>query len=160
MDPAYVSVAEFVKTLQAGENFQAERITPLALADALERDNRAALTLVRKLPADAATLRFEVADIRAWSHLGLHLAQKLRGAVALQTYRATGNAAFKNKAVESLKLALGEWDELIRVTRPMYRDMKLAHYNGNAFTANPHNLFHWALIRDEVARDIEVAAAE
>ena len=35
--------------------------------------------------------------------------------------------------------------------------MKLTHYNGNSFDANPNNLFHWALIRDEVAQDVEVA---
>jgi hypothetical protein len=37
--------------------------------------------------------------------------------------------------------------------------MKLAHYNGNSFDANPNNLFHWALIRGEVAKDLEVARA-
>ena len=52
---------------------------------------------------------------------------------------------------------LGHWDEVIATTRPLYRDMPLAHYNGNAFVANPDNLFHWARIRDEVARDVEIA---
>ena len=37
--------------------------------------------------------------------------------------------------------------------------MPLTHYNHNAFDANPNNLFHWALIRDEVAQDVEVARA-
>jgi hypothetical protein len=53
--------------------------------------------------------------------------------------------------------ALADWDQLVAVTRPIYRDMKLTHYNGNSFDANPQNLFHWALIRDEVARDVDVA---
>ena len=35
--------------------------------------------------------------------------------------------------------------------------MKLTHYNGNSFDANPDNLFHWERIRAEVAADIEVA---
>jgi hypothetical protein len=47
---------------------------------------------------------------------------------------------------------------LIRITRPIYKDMKLAHYNGNSFDANPNNLFHWALIRNEVANDLVVAS--
>ncbi len=46
---------------------------------------------------------------------------------------------------------------MIRITRPIYKDMKLTAYNGNSFDANPDNLFHWARIRDEVARDVEVA---
>lgn len=35
--------------------------------------------------------------------------------------------------------------------------MKLTHYNHNFFVPNDDNLFHWALIRDEVARDVEIA---
>ena len=53
--------------------------------------------------------------------------------------------------------ALADWDQLGAKTRPLYRDMKLTHYNGNSFDANPQNLFHWALIRDEVAKDVDVA---
>ena len=34
-------------------------------------------------------------DIKAWSNLGLHLAEKLKGAVALQTYRVKGKEEFK-----------------------------------------------------------------
>jgi hypothetical protein len=44
-----------------------------------------------------------------------------------------------------------------RITRPLYQDMKLTHYNHNFFVANPDNLFHWARVRDEVARDLDVA---
>ena len=35
--------------------------------------------------------------------------------------------------------------------------MMVTHYNVNSFDPNPDNLFHWALIRDEVARDVDVA---
>jgi hypothetical protein len=35
--------------------------------------------------------------------------------------------------------------------------MPLTHYNHNGFVANDDNLFHWALIRDEVAEDVESA---
>ena len=158
MDPAYVSVAEYVKAAQAGKSFGPDRITPLQLADILERDCREALGLVKAInTSDNTSLRYEVADVTAWSFLGMHLAQKLRGAVALATYRTTGDEAAKQKAITHLAAALASWDQLIAVTRPIYRDMKLTHYNGNSFDANPKNLFHWALIRDEVARDVEVA---
>jgi hypothetical protein len=30
-------------------------------------------------------------------------------------------------------------------------------YNRNSHDANNNNLFHWALIRDQVARDVEIA---
>jgi len=158
MDPAYVSVADYVKTVAAGGSYAADRITPLQLADLLERDCRAALAVVKPIgTAGNNSLMYEVADVQAWSQLGLHLAEKLRGAVALETFRTTGYARDKKQAVAHLKKALAAWDDLVSITRPIYKNMKLAHYNGNSFDANPNNLFHWALVRGEVAADVEVA---
>jgi hypothetical protein len=160
LDPDYVSVADFVKTRLSGGSFAASRVTPDKLAAALERDCRTALGLIRPIRIDGDTsLMYEVSDIRIWAGLGQHLAEKLRGAIALETFRATGDEAQKQAAIGHLEKALAHWDEVIRVSRPIYRDMKLAHYNGNSFDANPNNLFHWALVRDEVARDVEVARA-
>lgn len=158
MDPDYVSVADYVRARRAGETFASNRITPPLLADTLERDNREALRLVSDIDTSGnASLMYEVADVRTWANLGLHLAEKLRGAVALQTFRASGDVNDQRAAVDHLQRALEYWDEVIAITRPIYRDMKLTAYNGNSFDANPHNLFHWALIRDEVAWDVEVA---
>ena len=158
MDPDYVSVADYVKTLHSGGRFADSRVTPDELADSLERDSRAALALIDPIRVGSnASLGQEVADIRIWAGLGLHLAEKLRGAIALETWRANGDEARKQAAVGHLEKALTHWDEVIRVSRPIYRDMRLTHYNGNAFTANANNLFHWALIRDEVAADVEAA---
>lgn len=160
LDPDYVSVADFVKTRRGGGTFTADKVTPDKLAAVLEHDNLAALALVRRIdPRGDVALRYEVADVQAWAYLGLHLAEKLRGAIALENFRAGGAAGDRQHAIEHLRKALGHWDQLIAVTRPIYKDMRLAHYNGNSFDANPHNLFHWALIRNEVARDVEVALA-
>ena len=98
-----------------------------------------------------------MADVQAWAYLGVHLAEKLRGAVALATYRIAGDEEIKQQAIGHLQQALAYWTQLSAITRPLYRDMKLTHYNGNSFDANPDNLFHWERIRDEVARDVEVA---
>jgi hypothetical protein len=158
MDPAYVSVADYVKSIRAGGKFAEDRITPPKLIELLERDNHAALELTKRIDTTGnASLMYEVADVKTWALLGLHLAEKLRGAIALQTFRASGDANDKQLAMEHLQKALGYWDQVIAVTRPIYKDMKLTHYNGNSFDANPKNLFHWALVRDEVARDVEVA---
>ena len=102
---------------------------------------------------------YEVADVKTWAHLGLHLAEKLKGALALHTYRLAGGDDNKRKAVGHLQEALQEWDEVVKITRPLYRDMRLTHYNHNSFQANEDNLFHWALVRDQVARDVEIARA-
>jgi hypothetical protein len=158
LDPSYVSVADYVKTLRAGGHFGTDRVTPPELAESLEHDSNAALALVKGIdPKNNVALMYEVADVKAWSQLGLHLAEKLRGAVALQDFRAGGSPADQQQAIAHLQKALAAWDGLIRITRPIYKDMKLTHYNGNAFDANPDNLFHWALVRGEVAADVEVA---
>ncbi len=89
MDPDYVSVADYVKTRRAGGQFGADRMTPDKLATLLERDSRRALELVKPIDSRGnASLEYEVADVRAWAFLGLHLAEKLRGAIALENYRA------------------------------------------------------------------------
>jgi hypothetical protein len=158
MDPAYVSVADYVKSLWEGTSLAADRITPPKLIDMLERDNREALRLVSAISTTGnIALTHEVADVKAWANLGLHLAEKLRGAVALQMFRHSGDDKQLQQSIDHLQKALGYWDELILITRPIYRDMKLTHYNGNSFDANPNNLFHWERIRAEVAADIEVA---
>jgi hypothetical protein len=146
--------------MRKGETFPPGRVTPEALADRLERDTRAALQLVEGIDTkDDASLLYEVADVQAWAHLGLHLASKLRGAVALQTYRLGGGEGSRAEAVAHLERALVHWDDLVRLTRPLYRDMRLTHYNHNFFVPNEKNLFHWALVRDEVAADVAIARA-
>ncbi len=158
MASEYVNVADYVAKTLAGEGFTAGTITPVILADSLERDNRQALALIEDVdPGDSTALRYELADIKIWSHLGLHLAEKLRGAIALKTFQSTGDAAQQQQAVKHLENALDQWDEVIAISRPLYRDMRLTHYNHNAFVANDDNLFHWAKIRDEVAADIKIA---
>lgn len=158
MASEYVSVGDYVETILNGGSYKAGRITPPMLADMLERDNQRALKLVNGIDTSGnASLMYEVADVRTWANLGLHLAEKLRGAVALQTYRQAGSEEKKRKAVGHLKQAVHYWDEVIEITRPLYRDMRLTHYNHNFFDANDDNLFHWALIRDEVVKDVELA---
>jgi hypothetical protein len=154
----YVSVMEYVEKTLKGETFGKERVTPYQLADMLEKDNRKALRLVENIEVSGnAYLMYEVADIKVWAYLGLHLSEKLRGAIALQTYRLQGR--LQDEAIEHLKNVLKYWDKVIEITRPIYNDMRLTHYNHNFFTANNNNFFHWALIRDQVAKDVAIAIA-
>jgi hypothetical protein len=103
---------------------------------------------------------FEVADIKTWANLGLHFAEKLRGAVALQTYRTKGGEQDKQAAVKHLENALKFWDVVIGITRPIYNDMPLVHYseqNGVRSKKNQRLTFHWEKLRPDVARDVETA---
>ena len=160
MDPDYVSVADFVAATR--------RALPSRPAASRRRRSPTGSSATTARPCAWSTdidtqggcvAEYEVADVETWAHLGLHLAEKLRGAVALQTFRLGGDDEQQARAVAHLERALAEWDEVVRITRPLYRDMKLTHYNHNFFVANDRNLFHWALIRDEVAEDVAIARA-
>ena len=103
---------------------------------------------------------FEVADVKTWANMGLHFAEKLKGAVALQTYRTKGGEENKQSAIKHLQNALQYWDEVVSITRPIYNDMPLVHYseqNGVRSEENKHLTFHWEKIRSDVAKDIETA---
>lgn len=158
MASEYVSVGDYVAKINKGEKFANERVTPPTLAAMLEADNQKALQLVSGIDTTGnASLMYEVADIKTWANLGLHLAEKLKGAVALQQFRLTGNPEQQQQAIQHLEKALAYWDEVVRITRPIYRDMPLTHYNHNSYDENKNNLFHWALIRDQVKADVDIA---
>jgi hypothetical protein len=161
LDPDYVSVLDFVKSTLDGITFDKNKITPPILADMLESDCNKALALVKNFKSSTnASLQQELADIRVWANLGLYFAEKLRGAVALQTYREKGQEEDKHEAIKRLENALRYWDEVVNITRPLYNDMPLVHYSeqdGKPWKENDHLRFHWALLRGEVAKDIEIA---
>jgi hypothetical protein len=160
-DPDYVSVAEYVKTISAGGSFAKNRVTPPELARLLEQDCRKALALVKNISTTTnKALLYEVADVKTWANLGLHLAEKLRGAIALQTYREQGDERYKQEAIKHLETALWFWDTVISITGPLYNDMPLVHYSeqdGKPWKENDHLRFHWEKLRPDVARDIETA---
>jgi hypothetical protein len=160
MDPDYISVKDYVKGLQTGKVYKKNQTTPPMLIQMLEHDCQKALDLVIDIQAaDNASLRYELADIRIWANLGLHLAQKLRGTIALQSYRSGLGEGQKTEAIAAFTDALAYWDKVIAISRPLYNDMPLTHYNGSSHDRNDENLFHWALIRDQVAHDLAIANA-
>lgn len=154
----WLSVKDFVAKRQAGEALDAHVVTPLMLADRMEADSRNALGLVHGIDTTGdPSLMYEVADVKTWANLGLYYAEKLRGAVALQSYRTAGNEADRQAAVSHLTKSLAFWDEVIAITRPIYKDMPLTHYNPPNNQRSDDNLFHWALLREPIAEDIEAA---
>jgi hypothetical protein len=158
LDPAYVSVADYVTAELNGQTFAEDRVTPPTLARQLEADCAKALRLVEGLDTSGnVALTYELADVRAWAHLGLHLAEKIRGATALQTYRKAGGAANKAAAIRHLESALEHWDKVAAITRPLYHDMLLTHFTGQSKALNPDAKFHWALLRPQVTKDLEAA---
>jgi hypothetical protein len=162
LDPdTYVSIADYVKTTLAGGSIDAKKITPPMLAGLLEKDCKKALELVAGINTSKNTaLMFEVADIKTWANLGLNLAEKIRGGLALQTYRTKGGEENKQEAVQHLEKALDYWKVVVSITRPIYNDMPLTHMmdqGGKSWKENYYDKFHWAMITPQVAADVETA---
>jgi hypothetical protein len=133
-------------------------VTPPVLVKMLQQDCNKALKLVAGIDTDDnASLMYEVSDIMTWSYLGLHLAEKLEGAMDLQRFYISGDEKDRESSIRHLENALTYWDRVIAITRPIYKDMPLTHYNGSSRDRNDNNLFHWARIRPEVANDIDIA---
>jgi hypothetical protein len=160
-DPDYVSVEDYVKATAEGTSFATNKITPPVLINMLERDCKEALRLVKNInTVGNNALMFEVADIKTWANMGLHFAEKLKGAIALQTFRTNGGEANKLEAIHHLGNALKYWDEIVSITSPIYNEMPLVHYseqNGVRSEENRHLTFHWKKLRPDVAKDIEMA---
>ena len=148
LDPKYVNIADFVK---AGGQVPADRVSPLQLAAELERDMAEARNLaaaVRQRGNVSPSLAAEMADIDAWTAHGLYFAAKLRGGVALATYRRSGQKAEQASAIAHLKTAAGHW-----------RDLAAAgtRFNRHRMSHNAGELFSWARFLPAVERDIEIA---
>ena len=156
--PDYVSVKNYINTLNSGGTFPQNTITPPVLVKMLNDDCNNALALVKDIDyKDNVSLMYEVSDVRTWANLGLHLAEKIEGAMELQKFYISGDEKNREQSVKHLKIALEYWDKVIDITRPIYRDMPLTHYNGSSYNRNDNNLFHWSRIRTQVAYDIEIA---
>ena len=161
LDPSYVSICEYVKGLLANQDFSPSKITPPLLAEMLEKDCSKTLNLVNDIDVKNNTsLMFEVADVKTWANLGLFFAEKLKGAVALETFRLSGREINKQAAVNHLEKALEYWDKVINITRPLYINMPLVHLSeqdGKSWKENDNLRFHWELLRPDVAKDVEIA---
>ncbi|MDI1248793.1 MAG: hypothetical protein PSV13_08020 [Lacunisphaera sp.] len=148
LDTKYVNIADFVK---AGGQIPADKVSPLQLAAELERDMTEARRLaaaVRERGNVSAPLAGEMADIDAWTAHGLYFAAKLRGGVALATYRQNGDKSEQAAAVAHLERALEHWRDLT-VAGTKYNVPRMPH--------NPNELFSWARFIPSVERDIAIA---
>ena len=152
LDPDYVSIKDYVQGLRTGRVFPPAAVVPPRLADELEADGQQALDLLSSAGQSAdPAWAFEMADARAWAYLSLYFAEKLRGTVAYHQVQTGADPSRRDAAVDHLTRALGWWDELVRVTKPVYAVMPLAHLH------HQNRPFHWELLRPQVARDLELA---
>jgi hypothetical protein len=148
LDPSYVSIADFVK---AGRQAPAGKTSPLKLADTAEREAAEVMRIVQAIRGGRSvepTLDCELMDLESWAWMDRYLAEKLRGGVALATFRATGDAAEKQRAVDALERAATDFGTLARLIH--------SHNNPvipNIFDAN----FSWTKLAPQAQADVETA---
>lgn len=159
LDPAMLSIKDYVNLILDKKQTGPEMITPLTLADSSEADSKKALDKIAKLrdkvsPFSGALVS-ELDDAATWSHLGLYFADKLRAGVALQTFYKTGELAKKQQAVTLLQKCNDHWQQVVVLTRDRYQPVPhVATQNyGPGFST-----FSWEALYPQVQRDVNIAS--
>ncbi len=148
LDTKYVNIADFVQAAGKVEN---GKISPPQLADTLDHDLTEVLRLVASVRARgrvAPTLDAELTDLECWVAFGRYFAEKIRGGVALASFRATSDAAQQAAAVRHLELALTHWRSLATLG---------TRYNKEDILFQTHTPFSWTRQIPDAERDIEIA---
>jgi hypothetical protein len=149
-DTTYYSVKDYVSDSLASK-LNPAKITPLNLADTLQRNGQAALDLASGITGASTTLQCEIADVKTWGYLSLYFAHKLRAAVLLQYYTASGkkNAADKTNAIALLQSAKAEWANVVAMTKPHQQAIPLIPLGDTPFS--------WDSRSNDVNNDITTA---
>lgn len=159
LDPTYVSISDYVEAVLSDEQIEVSLLTPLELAEDLEKDGKRALELVEGLGNGARqnthTLNCEIADVQAWAYLSLYFAGKLRAGVALEMFHKTKTKEHQRKSVALLKDAARHWDELAEVTKRHYNPIPAVQLSRSQQRHNA--VFSWEQYSDQVKRDIQIA---
>ncbi len=164
LDPDLLSIQEYAGLASAGEAIPAGKTGPLQLAEASEKDGRRALERVKALrPKASGALACELDDLETWAHLSLYFAGKLRAGVALHSFRRTGDASQKQRAVGLLQECLRHWKKVSDITTSHYREVP--YIEGQTFGSPADTYyqdawrFSWQKFLPQAERDIEIARA-
>ena len=146
-----LTVKQYVTAVKKGD--PAEGITPLDVAGNLDRLAGRALKgacALRNSGIRSKELNGTVTDIESMSHLGRYYAAKIRGAVALQMSRSTGEKSHQQRAVEQLEGAVEHWKAYATAASSHYKPQLLARTRK----------LDWQQILKDVQRDVAIARGE
>ena len=117
-----ISISEWRKKLGDKKSISAQ--TPPEVAAALERDADTTLQLVTALRQQAKAADKELAltlgDYAAQAWLGRYFAAKIRGAIDLAEFNASGNAAAQASAMKHVENALAHWKQYAAIYGGQY----------------------------------------
>lgn len=159
LDPAFLSIKEYVLFSKTGKEVPVGKQSPLSLADSLEADARIARNRIATIrPGASPTLECELADLETWVWLSLYFADKLRAGVALQTFRMSGGELNRQRALSHLTKCLTHWQKVSELTLSHYHEVP--YIEGNTFASEAYKdalRFSWVKYTPQVKRDIELA---
>jgi hypothetical protein len=148
LDPLYVNIHDFVA---AGGRVAGAQVSPLQLAARLDEDCSVAgqkVAAIRARGSVSPKLEAELADLEAWNAYGHYFAAKLRGGVALATFRVTHDVAQQEKAVAELTAGVGFWKTLAEAG---------ARYNKGNILFGTSVPMSWRRLLPAVEQDVELA---
>ncbi|RME69665.1 MAG: hypothetical protein D6781_08090, partial [Verrucomicrobia bacterium] len=137
-----LSVSDYVGTLQRGE--APAGISPLQVADEIDELAETALAAADRIAGSGYELDRTLADIRGMSYLGQYYADKIRAAVALALYQATGDEAHHRAAVDH---ASASYEHCTR-----YADHSQARYFPQMLARTGR--FDWSVMLMEARADV------
>ena len=159
LDPTYVAIPDYVNAAISDKPIDESLLTPLELADDLEKDGTKALELVESLRDRAKhntqTFLCEIADVQAWARLSLYFADKLRAGVALEMFRKTKATEQQRKSVALLESAAAHWAKLVEITKQHYHPIPAVQLSRSP--KESETVFSWERYSDQVQRDIQIA---
>ncbi|MFD2932804.1 hypothetical protein [Spirosoma flavum] len=159
LDPAYVSIKDYVTGTQVKKAVPAGMTSPLALADLLDADSQTVVDRVQQLrPNPNPTLACELADLETWAYLSRYFADKLRAGVALQTYRLYQDKTQQQKAIMLLTRCLSHWQKVGEITASHYHEVPyIEGYLSKENAYKDARRFSWTNYLPQVERDIDLA---
>ena len=147
-----LSVQDYAKAVLAKVPF--EGVTPMEVADRLDRLAEESLEGAEKLEASAAAnkeLAATLTDVRAMAQLGRYYADKIRSAAQLAVFRADSSKhEHKQLAIGYLTDAVGDWEAYAKVASSAYRPQLFSrtHY------------IDWWRIFDDVKNEVQTVRNE
>lgn len=151
LDPNYLNIDAYTNLLLKGEKIAEEKVTPLEIANKMEKNGKRILELCLNMKgkADKDKINFEIEfnDVKSWAHLSLYFADKLRGGMSLDQAIKTQNKTKQDEAITHLENAATHWLDLVESTK-QYQDVSLLHIRNYKFT--------WKMYYPRVLKDIEI----
>ena len=144
-----LSVQEYAEAVVKNQDF--DGITPMEVADNLDRLSQQSLAGVTKLRYDSRPgkeLAATLTDMESMAYLGQYYADKIRGAADLAVFRAdTNRKENRQNAVRHFSNAVEEWESYARIATSQYKPQLLSrsHY------------MDWWQILEEVKKEVELA---